>query len=341
MDRQRDRVRSSRLGLLLAGIALFLCTSTFMAWRWWKKATTEDIVIQNDAGSSVGDTVQAISGPEGIGPSSQNAGNSTGGNSNAGSGDAAKSPSAGAHALDEVLLLARTALERHREKHQDYTANLIKTERIGKKLAPTSKMFMKLRYREINPDKNLRGVDVYFRFLEPKAQAGREVIYAPNKYDGMLKAHEAGLLGLLTVELTPNSQLAMRGNRYPITEVGIEKLIIKLVEKGERDRLRGDCEVRRSMDQQVEGRMCELIEVIHPEKRFMQNGRSEEHEFYKAQIWFDRDELVPVKYASYLWPKEDGGEPLLEEEYTYSDLQFNVGLSDDDFDIKNPDYRFP
>lgn len=336
MDRQRDRVRSSRLGLLLAGIALFLCSSTFMALRWWKQATTGDIISQNKADGGLSDPVQAISGPDGIDTSSESIKNSS-----SGFGGVSEEPAAGSHSLDEVLLLARTALERHREKHQDYTANLIKTERIGKKLAPTTKMYMKLRYRELNPERNLRGVDVFFRFLEPKAQAGREVIYAPNKYDGMLKAHEAGLLGLLTVELTPNSQLAMRGNRYPITEVGIEKLIIKLVEKGERDRLRGACEVRRSVDQQVEGRLCELIEVIHPERRFMQNGKAEEHEFYKAQIWFDRDELVPVKYASYLWPNEEGGEPLLEEEYIYSDLKFNVGLTDEDFDIKNPDYRFP
>lgn len=341
MDRQRDRVRSSRLGLLLAGIALFLCSSTFIAWRWWKQATTGDSISQNDAGKGSGDPVQPISSPDALNSPSENAENLISKNSTDGSGDAAESPAPGSHALDEVLLLARTALERHREKHQDYTANLIKTERIGKKLAPTVKMYMKLKYRELNPERNLRGVDVYFRFLEPKAQAGREVIYAPDKYNGLLKAHEAGFLGLLTVELTPNSQLAMRGNRYPITEVGIEKLIIKLVEKGERDRLRGDCEVRRSMDQQVEGRLCELIEVIHPERRFMQNGKAEEHEFYKAQIWFDREELVPVKYASYLWPNEAGGEPLLEEEYIYADLQFNVGLTEDDFDIKNPDYRFP
>jgi hypothetical protein len=336
MDRQRDRVRSSRLGLLLAGIALFFCSSTFMALRWWKQATTGDIISQNKADGGLSDPVQSISGPDGIDTSSESMKNSS-----SGFGGVSEESAAGLHSLDEVLVLARTALERHREKHQDYTANLIKTERIGKKLAPTTKMYMKLRYRELNPERNLRGVDVFFRFLEPKAQAGREVIYAPNKYDGMLKAHEAGLLGLLTVELTPNSQLAMRGNRYPITEVGIEKLIIKLVEKGERDRLRGACEVRRTVDQQVEGRLCELIEVIHPERRFMQNGKAEEHEFYKAQIWFDRDELVPVKYASYLWPSEEGGEPLLEEEYIYSDLKFNVGLTDEDFDIKNPDYRFP
>ncbi|AMV33445.1 hypothetical protein VN12_15065 [Pirellula sp. SH-Sr6A] len=336
MDRQRDRVRSSRLGLLLAGFTLFLSTTLFLGWRWWKQATTGDVVTSIPSDTPSSHQTQIIhSGRDTIvSPIVADV-------DNAGHQTLSNERPVENHALDEVLELARTALARHREKHHDYTANLIKTERIGKNLAPTTKMSMKLRYRELIPERNLRGVDVYFRFLEPKAQAGREVIYAPNKYNGMLKAHESGLLGLLTVELSPNSQLAMRGNRYPITEVGIEKLIIKLVEKGERDRLRGECEVRRSVDQQVEGRPCELIEVIHPERRFMQNGRAEDHEFYKAKIWFDQDELVPIKYASYLWPREEGGDPLLEEEYTYSELQFNVGLSDLDFDIENPDYRFP
>jgi hypothetical protein len=322
--------------LLLAGITLFLSLTLFLGWRWWKQATTGDVVTSTSTDHPPSDQHQnAHPGRDALAiPIVADVDNAT---------NHAKQdePAVAKHALDEVLELARNALARHRENHYDYTANLIKTERIGKSLAPTTKMSMKLKYRELIPERNLRGVDVYFRFLEPKAQAGREVIYAPNKYNGMLKAHEAGFLGLLTVELSPNSQLAMRGNRYPITEVGIEKLIIKLVEKGERDRLRGDCEVRRSVDQEVAGRACELIEVIHPDRKFMQNGQADDHEFYKAQIWFDRDELVPIKYASYLWPREEGGEPLLEEEYIYSDLQFNVGLSDLDFDIENPDYRFP
>lgn len=54
MDRQRDRVRSSRLGLLLAGFTLFLSTTLFLGWRWWKQATTGNVVtsIPSDTPSS-------------------------------------------------------------------------------------------------------------------------------------------------------------------------------------------------------------------------------------------------------------------------------------------------
>ncbi len=91
----------------------------------------------------------------------------------------------------------------------------------------------------------------------------------------------------------------------------------------------------------IDGRSCERIDVIHPEKRVLLDGVSVEHEFFMARIWFDKEKFIPLKYASYAWPLEEGGEPLLEEEYTYTDLKLNVGLNDEDFDTNNPDYRFP
>ncbi|MGN6136394.1 MAG: DUF1571 domain-containing protein, partial [Aureliella sp.] len=37
---------------------------------------------------------------------------------------------------------------------------------------------------------------------------------------------------------------------------------------------------------------------------------------------------------------EPGDPPPLEEEYTYLDVQLNVGLKDIDFDPENPAYNF-
>ena len=34
------------------------------------------------------------------------------------------------------------------------------------------------------------------------------------------------------------------------------------------------------------------------------------------------------------------GEPVLEEEYTYTDVRVNVGLTDLEFDPDNPEYDF-
>jgi len=59
-----------------------------------------------------------------------------------------------------------------------------------------------------------------------------------------------------------------------------------------------------------------------------------------AQIFIDLDLLLPLKYASFGWPKSEGGALELLEEYTYMDLKLNVGLGEKDFDTKNPAYRF-
>jgi outer membrane lipoprotein-sorting protein len=54
----------------------------------------------------------------------------------------------------------------------------------------------------------------------------------------------------------------------------------------------------------------------------------------------DTERLIPLRYAAYLWPEKDG-EPVLEEEYTYLNVQLNVGLTDADFDPENENYHFP
>ena len=258
------------------------------------------------------------------------------------------------HAIDPLLQFARRALAHHCSEHQDFTANLTKRERVAGKLLPASKMEMKLRYgpEDATAERNVaertvsertvseRTVSVYLKGIEPKSQAGREIIWIQNKNNNKLTAHEAGLLGLVTVELSPQSSLAMLGNRYPITEIGIEKLLRKLIEKGERDRLLGPVTVRRTENATLGKLQCTLLEVIHEEPSVEIEGKQVEFEFYLAQIYIDEERLVPLKYASYTWPKTKGGAPELEEEYTYEDLSMNVGLTDADFDTKNPNYHF-
>jgi hypothetical protein len=50
--------------------------------------------------------------------------------------------------------------------------------------------------------------------------------------------------------------------------------------------------------------------------------------------------MLPVRFEAYDWPTEEGAEPYLLEEYTYQDLQLNVGLSEIDFSPENAAYAF-
>lgn len=245
------------------------------------------------------------------------------------------------HPLDPMLDFARTALRNHVQHHHDYIAVLIKRELVGNKLVPETKMALKLKYgAPMGPQTSERQVSVYLKTLEPKSQAGREVIWVRERNDNKLTAHESGLLGMISLDLMPESRLAMLGNRYPITEIGIEKLLRKLIEKGERDRQLGPVTVRTAENVTIGDRTCRLIEVIHETPTAVLDGKTVAFEFYLAQIYIDDERLIPLKYASFSWPKTPGGTPELLEEYTYQDVSLNVGLVESDFDPKNPDYGF-
>ena len=77
-----------------------------------------------------------------------------------------------------------------------------------------------------------------------------------------------------------------------------------------------------------------MIQIMHPVKRPY-------FEFYRAEIFIDRELNVPIRYAAWTWPPTGTDTPVLEEEYNYRDIRLNVGLTDRDFDPDNPTYNFP
>ncbi len=240
-----------------------------------------------------------------------------------------------AHPLDPALQIAYASLKHMRESIHDYTAIMIKQERVDGVLGEHEYMGVKVRNRKIENGVVKVPFSVYITFLKPATVKGREVIYVENLNEGNVVAHEGGMKGrfLPTVNLDPNGMLAMRGQRYPITEMGIENLIVKLIEKGERDRKHDECEVQFLQGAKVNGRSCTVLTVRHPVERPY-------FDFHEAQIFIDDEMKVPVRYAAYLWPTSPGGEKQLLEEYTYQNIKLNVGLTDADFDRANPKYKF-
>jgi len=236
------------------------------------------------------------------------------------------------HPLDPALEFARSRLAQLRQNVHDYTATLIKRERIGSRLRPKEWAQVKVRHERTVDGKQVP-FSVYMKFLQPKSMAGREVIWVRGQNNNKLIAHETGIKNIKRLYLATNGWLAMLGNRYPITEIGIETLVKRLIEKGERDKLQGDCEVQIRKGETV-GRVCKVIRVIHPDKQ-------PEFDFHIAEIFIDKELNLPIRYAAYMWPKEKGGEPPVDEEYTYKDLKINVGLADKDFDPANKEYNFP
>jgi hypothetical protein len=229
------------------------------------------------------------------------------------------------HPLMPAIRWAREGLK-NAEKIQDYSATLVKRERIKGKLGEYEYMFLKIRHKPLS---------VYMYFLGPPALKGREVIYIKGQNNGKMWAHGTGMEKKLfgTVSLAPDGVIAMRGQLYPITEIGILNLVRRLVEVAEADTKYGECEVKFYKGAKVNDRTCTCIEVIHPQPRrnFL---------FHIVRIFVDDELNLVIRYASYSWPKTPGGEPELLEEYSYLNLKLNNGFTDADFDIRNPNYQF-
>lgn len=238
------------------------------------------------------------------------------------------------HPLDKALTLAKDGLNSMQTDLIDYKAIMVKRERINGKLLDPVYYSVKIR----NP-RQINGKDVpfsiYMRFLKPAKMKGQEVIWIDGRNNNKLVAHGVGpIQGLIKVNLDPKGSMAMKDNRYPIYDVGIENLVKKLIEKGTRDRNAGPCKVRYVTDAKINKRSCTMVEVIH-------DVQKHPYEFHKAQIFIDDELQVPVRYASYLWPTAEGKKPPLLEEYTYVNVEKNVGLTDFDFDPSNPEYDYP
>ena len=231
------------------------------------------------------------------------------------------------HPLDPVIRWAEDTLVRT-EQIEDYTALLVKRERVGEQLQEHQFMQLKVRHEPFS---------VYLKFLQPASVRGREIIYVEGRHDGKLLAHDGGGLTEIvgTVKLDPEGMIAMRGQRYPVTMIGVKSLALKLIEQAKADReVPAPCDVKWFHGAKVNGCPTLCVEVSHP-------VRHPAHQFALARVYVDHSLGIPIRYEGYTWPETEGRPAELVEEYTYCQLKVNVGLTDNDFDPKNPQYRFP
>ncbi len=248
----------------------------------------------------------------------------------------ALAPEANTHPLDPALVIARKSLEHIRTSIADYSAIVIKRERVNGTLGEYEFMFTKVRNRKHENGSVKVPFSVYMNFLKPASVKGREVMYVEGANGGNITAHEGGMKGrfLPTMNLDPHGMIAMQGQRYPITDFGFENLVVKLIEKGERDRKHAECSVEFRTGAQVEkDRPCTVLVVTHPVPRPY-------FDFHVAEIFIDDNLNIPVRYAAYSWPTHEGAEKELLEEYTYRDIKLNLNMTNVDFDANNTKYNF-
>ena len=228
------------------------------------------------------------------------------------------------HPLMPVLRWGQESLK-VAEKIKDYSATMVKRERIDGKVNDPEYMFIKVRHKPLS---------VYMCFLKPDHLKGQEVIWVQGQNNGKLWGHGTGMRKVFgTVPLDPTGPVAMKGNRYPITEVGILNLVRRLIEEGEKDTQYGECEVKYFPGAKINGRPCTCIQVTHPVPR-------RNFQFHLARIFVDDAYNLPVRFEAHDWPSQPGGAPELIEEYTYVNIKLNNNYTDADFDIRNSGYGF-
>lgn len=219
-------------------------------------------------------------------------------------------------AAEDPLQILRAMAHRYQQV-TDYTANFLKQEVVNGKLLPRESIFMKFG----------KPFNVYMGWrMAP--HKGREILYARGKYNGKLIGHEGGFFSFITLSLDPRGGRAMRGNRYPITEAGIGKIIARVLKDVERGNQEGVLRLTDGGTVELFGRRMRMIAVGLPDDP--ERGYSAP----KINLWIDVENGLPCKAEFFDW---DGRKV---ESYGYKDLRLNVGLMDADFDRNNDMYRF-
>lgn len=226
------------------------------------------------------------------------------------------------HPLLPAIKIAKSSQEKLKSV-KDYTAVFTKRERINNRLIQQT-MDLKLRQEPFS---------IYLKFQPPYAP-GREVLYIEGQNAGKLLAHESGLKSIVgTVSLAPDAPDAMFENRHPVTDLGIANMLALCIERWEADTQYEECEVKYYNEAKLGTTECLIIELTHPQSR-------PHFKFHRTRLFLDKKSNLPVRVEQYGFPDRPGLEAPLIEEYTYSALQINPGLSDRDFDRRNPGYAF-
>ena len=229
------------------------------------------------------------------------------------------------HPLTKPIRIVRQSLKKL-EGVQNYTATFSKKERVGRRGSKLISQTMSMKFRE-------KPFSVYFYFQDRKTR-GREVLYVSGRNQGKLLAHEgSGLAQFVTVSLATNSNDVMKENRYPITEVGLKNMAKKIIEQWEGESKYGETTVKYYNNAKLGSVECLAIESTHPQPR--RQFRS-----HMTRVYIDKKTRLLVRVEQYGWPNRAGQQPPIIEEYTYSNINTNAGLTDFDFDSRNKSYNF-
>ncbi|MCA9068180.1 MAG: DUF1571 domain-containing protein [Planctomycetaceae bacterium] len=181
----------------------------------------------------------------------------------------------------------------------------------------------------------------YMKWLE--GDAGRELLYVDGENDGEILVRLGGIRGRLlpVFRIDPDGETAREKTRHHISHMSLLNFTRTVIQHCEEDLNRLtelECKLIVDGPQSSEKWICVYTQYKKP---------GVAGEYRKTIHFIDRKTLLPLTVRTYRWPQAGqsisaeklDGETLLED-YSYSDLHFNLPLTDADFRSDNPKYNF-
>jgi outer membrane lipoprotein-sorting protein len=200
-----------------------------------------------------------------------------------------------------------------------YTARFAKEERVGGVMRPREEAVLKFQ----------RPGRLYLRWTAGPPR-GREILYVPGANGDRLLVHEPGALSrAFTFLLAPDSPRILEESRHPVTDVGIGKVVGRVVTDVKRGLGRGELSLTDQGDDHEAGRRVRRIE--------MTADRQASERYYAHRVIVDIDADLGLPVAVTAFDVED----RLVGRYEYRDVRLDARLAAMDFDPDNPEYGFP
>lgn len=242
-----------------------------------------------------------------------------------------------AHPLQAPVEIAREGYAQVRRNVADFKCILHKRERIDGRLKSPQFLYVKFRLAQRRNGEVIAPLSVYAHYLAPRAVRGRKLLFVAGRNDDQILVRKGGRrMSYVKLTISPYSEAARRQGRYPIMQMGLDRMLRRLIERAESD-MTVDPEGRNTRvtvyrKATVARRVCTRLKIEHPVR---QPGLH----FHLANLYVDDELEVPIRVEGYGWPASQDADPPLLEEYTYMKLELNPGLTDADFDPRVLDAR--
>ena len=218
---------------------------------------------------------------------------------------------------DHIALLQH-CLERYERTVRDYTCTFIKQELINSRTGKQQTIAVKFRQQPFS-------VAMAWQVNPPQ---GDRVLFVEGRYQNQMLVRPSANWQRMIVPSAlrpPGGEEAMQNTLRPVTQFGFERSLRSLMDVYRLAASRGELKQESGGYARLADRPAIVLIRTLPERPEYRSAAA------RTVLYIDLEYLVPVRMEAYNW---DGTQQCA---YSYTDVQFNVGLSDDHFQPKAND----